>query len=1182
MVTPRRIIKKGAGQFHEATAQTHSIDPAAMLADRAYELRLNQIQKGPEIYPLDAPGLPLLPNNSAFLITAESLGDDVSKLVEVTELDSNDKKIKVKKLDHGPILYDLIRSAIRVKDFSMMVEVGPHRVKEATFVPGHIWSESTEAVSGPRPADVMIINKMVWLDELQAGRCFSGDDGALLVTTLQTLKAANLDRWYVTNLIKFMPPGGKTTLKQVWIKDAMFLLMQEIRIVQPKYILCLGADVSKALLGTHATVTAMEGRVATIEYTSAFDIGDTQNRKHVAQVMTVVHPRQVLRDQALERQLEKGLGRFVSLTQGREVGVAETVSHTAIDNYNDLVSKLVEIEHDPGKLDSVVAVDAEWHGEHPVNDGSYIRTIQLAWRPHHAIGIKVHEAGGDPAPGFPDRGKLNELLYAYFNGGKVAVEGRDEPLVFSRKRVVGHFFNSDLEWLIHFGLDLRDVARCPVKSFDMSPNRERKGRNRKLYRTYVAEGFEGTDVPAWYRTKHEGGADTGLMAHAVEEAAQYKLEVLAMRYTSAPRYDSDLLDWRTTYCKANGLTSKNMEGYGECPDSILLPYGMYDADVTLRLFYVYDVLLDEDYEKNCCREAFWESQISAPAALEISTAGITIDKARADFLTNAFIKARGKMETKLRDTIKWPDFNVRSTQHVKELLFGHHLNGKLDKETGNQVRIRPDGAVSLCLAPIFDTSKPQKLWSDIERMRRQSDHSPSTNKQSLALLAQAAQGYKADIVNFVRDYRFVDQVLKSVLRPPSLDGDTEEVIFDDDGYQEYEEGLVASCCDDGKVRTHIYQVKETGRWSSARPPLQNISKRRDADYKRLLGDDYKYVLRSMMRASPGTVLIEADFVGAELFGMAVMAGDENMIAHALRNQLPEDHPDYYDIHSNVAVAAFHLTCPPTKSGLKAIGRGPIRIVAKSVIFGIAYGRGAKAIAVAAKEEGINITVDEAQQVIDAIFAMYPRLRPFFDECKARATGKFIDPNTGEQITDRFVCSCFGRFRRFPKAKDQSMEADFERQAMNFPIQSMIASVVSRAIAALQIYRDAQIAKGHGSIFTILLQIHDAILFEVPYRYVRFFCEKVLPRYMRETVPIYPSTLDGLPTGKGPYLLGIEAEVMEHWGESLSHARASELQLPTGHGGATGCVVNYSKARLATVPRLATRSNSLIRKDKIHR
>ena len=158
---------------------------------------------------------------------------------------------------------------------------------------------------------------------------------------------------------------------------------------------------------------------------------------------------------------------------------------------------------------------------------------------------------------------------------------------------MGHFFNADLEWLVHYGLDLRKQFAAPM--YDLSVEGNQTARER----AYLAEGFEvGDDVPAWFRTKYEGGADTGLMAHAIEETAQYKLESLAMRYTSAPRYDTALGEWKTSYCKSNGISSKAMEGYGECPDHVLLPYGIYDADVTLRLFYEFDVLLDEDYDGN--------------------------------------------------------------------------------------------------------------------------------------------------------------------------------------------------------------------------------------------------------------------------------------------------------------------------------------------------------------------------------------------------------------------------------------------------------------------------------------------------------------------------------------------------------------------------------------------------------
>lgn len=1133
---------------------------SAARSDLVHQKRLQTVQLTSAIYPLTAPGLPVFPANSAFLSHVAALGDTESGVTVKSGKTTEGKKTVERTLTSSPRLTQLIQDALRCPDFTLAVEVGPHQEKEATFVPGHLWGDPI--VDGPRQADVMIIGKSPWVEETQAKRCMAGADGQLLYQMFGKLKAKGLGRFYVTNLVKFMPPDWKTVLKMVWVKDCLPLLHQEIKIVQPKFILCLGADASKALLGISANVTDMDGRVETLRYNTAFLAEDQEDYWQEAKVMTVINPRQVIRDQSAGRQLENGLARFLALVNGIHIGATEVVDHRIVSDYDQLVQELVSIESDPAKRDAIIAVDAEWHGQHPGNMGAYLRTIQLSWMAKKALGIKLHEAGGAVTEGMcfgalTSRGiakAVIDVLLVFFRGGTFTLED-GQQLTFRRKRVVGHFFNADLEWLLAYGLDIQSCFSCQLFNYAMVADDQSKHR----YQMYAADGFEpGSTVPAWYRTKYEGGADTGLMAHAIEETASYKLETLAMRYTAAPRYDRQLQTWRQEYCKAQGIASGALEGYGECPDSVLLSYGMYDADVTLRLFYKFSVLLDEDYEGNSCREAFWESQIATPAVLEIHRTGILVDRERIDFLTTHFASAREKMEKQLRLEIKWPDFNIRSLQHIREFLYGHKLNGRRDKVTGESLRIRPEGALSLGLTPLFDTSKSPKSWRQIQDRGNEREHSPSTNKQAMSLLVQQlGSGHHGLLVSRLRDYRFLDQVLKTVLRPPKRDEETDETMYDEDGNLEYDDGLASMCCDDGRVRTHVYQTKETGRWSSARPNLQNISKQRDPDYKRLLGADYKYSLRSVLKASPGHVLVEADYVGAELFGMAVMSGDTVMVQHATRNQLPEEHPDYYDIHSNVAVFAFKLQCRPTKSGLDALGMKHIRIVAKSVIFGIAYGRGAKAIAVAAKEQGISITTDEAQAVIDAIFQMYPRLRPFFDECQKRATGKHVDVVTGEVSADRYLCSCYGRFRRFPNANgDQTLAAEFERQAMNFPIQSMIASAVSRALAYIHDYSTRQRAIGRD-LFKVLLQIHDAVLLEVPYEHVQHVCEYVLPTYMRQAVPIYPGTLDGLPSGDGPYYLGIEVEVMNHWGEKLTHSEAKDRNLPTGSGGVNGCVVNYS-------------------------
>lgn len=1123
-------------------------------------------QKG--MYPLNAPGMPIPGPN--FVRHAQDLGDEDTELYKELVPDESKKsgKKSVDRAKIGDQLHDLYLRALRTPGFTLPIEMRGGLMKEVTFVPGHIWGQhihqykastanqdiEVPSVDGPHRAEVMVVGKMPGKEEEQEFRNLIGPSGEVLVRLLKLLRVKGTPSWYLTNLLKFRPPDGGSTIKASWRKDCMPLLHEELRIVRPKYILCLGTDASNAVLGPKHGVGYMEGRVEELTY--PIGIRGNEVQTHTSLVMTVLHPAMVAREQAMERQLERGLSRFNMLKNGIRFDKEEKgIRHEVVSDLDELKEFLFEMEHDPEKHDRIIAMDAEWHGEHAVNDNAYLRTIQIAWKPKHALCVKLRSQGGKIAfrdgDGKPAIKRAIKMLRDYIKGKKG---------VYKKKRIVGHFFNSDLEYLIAAGLDIQDEFKVPLYDLDLD---EASPALRKFYQK---KGYKDT-VPAWVRTRYEGGADTGMMAHAIEETGGYGLEGLLMRYTTCPRYDTWLHEWRAEYCKENDLKAGALEGYGECPDHILCPtpqeceehgvlnYAAYDADGTLRLFYELSELLDCDYDGNCCREPFWEAMIATPAVLEIHQNGICVDRDRADFLTEAFLKARLAQEKKVKKWARWKDFNVRSVQHVKEYLFGEDLNGKVTKD-GSIVRIRPDKGRSLYLDPLITTSKPPKFWREVQELGKEKEYSPSTNKMVLAILAQENEEF-SDQITWIRDYRFLDQVLKTVLRPPVEDDEGNWVYEQAEGGTEnliYEAGLVSQICDDGKVRTHIYQTKETGRWASARPNLMNFSKQRDPDYKRLLGakknekgwwvgGNYKYPLRSLLTASPGHLLIEADYVGAELYGMAIMSGDPTMIDHATRNQLPEDDPNFYDIHSNVAVLAFNLPCKPTKSGMKDIGKEHLRVIAKSVIFGIAYGRGAKAIALAAKEQGVYVTVDEAQQVIDTIFAMYPGLIPFFDECKKRAT------------EDKWLCHCFGRFRRFPYAADYKLEGEFERQAMNFPIQGMIASAVSRAIAYLKDYKDQG---DDPNLFRILLQIHDALLVEVPYEHVEFVAQEVLPWAMREMVPIYPSRLDGTPTGDGPYFLGIEADAMRHWGEKLTEEEglACGLAQKSWHG--DGIAVGYWK------------------------
>jgi DNA polymerase I-like protein with 3'-5' exonuclease and polymerase domains len=251
--------------------------------------------------------------------------------------------------------------------------------------------------------------------------------------------------------------------------------------------------------------------------------------------------------------------------------------------------------------------------------------------------------------------------------------------------------------------------------------------------------------------------------------------------------------------------------------------------------------------------------------------------------------------------------------------------------------------------------------------------------------------------------------------------------------------------------------------------------------------------------------------------LAWMSQCHTFIDHVARNNLPSDDPSHYDIHSQSAVRAFQLDCAPTKDGLKDAGCPGLRVAAKNVNFGIPYGRGADAIARQCAEEGVDITKDDAQRLIDLYFDTYPEVYAFLEECQQRV------------ISPGWMTNCFGRYRRFIHTDDELVQSEQQRQAQNFPIQSGVADAMNAALYNLCEYR-----KTYGDVFKFVLQIHDAVLLEVPEQHVRQVVQHALPLAMQQQVPIVPCHLDGtdMPNVES-YRLGIDTDIYKHWGEKVS-------------------------------------------------
>lgn len=809
--------------------------------------------------------------------------------------------------------------------------VVPIRLKDkdrhAQLVPGHLWGYSSEDLQGgPHPARVMVVGKCPVKDELQERRYMVGDRSALFRDTLLSIGVtdAELATWYVTAVCKWASLTPATdTIPASHLKECKFLLEQELRLVKPDIILCMGADAGKWFFGPNGSVTNMIAKVS--DYSFCTNRLGEPDSWHTAKVTVCHNISAVYRKPELHEAFKEQLSFFKRVLVGENISKREKgircrniYKLSELRRVVDAIRQQVLTSPDP--LDRIIAVDGEWHGAYPDDPGAYLRTIQFCASPTTAYCVVLRHEGGASAfkPGVLDALAELRRLFKYD-----AKEGY-------HPRIGGHFFRADLPWLKHSGIDL-------------------------------TEEYLPAATPELARTS--GGWDTSHMAHANNETALFGLTETAVRWTSSPVYDHLVKEYVADYCKLHGIKKEALEGYGFLPKWILHPeptdpegdynYAGLDASVTYRIarrFMSPGGPLDSDVFGNDSWLPYWLTHRASEGVRQMEEAGISLDKPLVDKLTVMFRTTYDLLLQGFRDQIRWPTFNPDSVPQCVAFVFGDKYGYKLDSLTKARISVRPEGAVTLGLTPIKSTGKPPMQWTDVVAKGKEEFFSPSVDKESLGIL-----GHEHTLAMQLRDLKFIGQVMKGALRDPNVIAGEDAFETDADGNYVYDKGVAGSVCLDGKVRTHISQNKETGRYSSYRPNLMAISKRREADYRRICGfwetdkktgivsakGDYldmydpKYTagVRSIFKADEGCVLVEADYVSAEVAGIAWLAQDRTLMDRVDRSALSPDHPDYLDIHSLMAVKAFKLDCAPTKKGLESIDRLAVRVAAKCVAEG---------------------------------------------------------------------------------------------------------------------------------------------------------------------------------------------------------------------------------------------------------
>lgn len=600
-------------------------------------------------------------------------------------------------------------------------------------------------------------------------------------------------------------------------------------------------------------------------------------------------------------------------------------------------------------------------------------------------------------------------------------------------------------------------------------------------------------------------ADTQLMKHTLAEEGPFALKDNAVIYTKEIGLDSqdaanqEQLDLEENV-KANGgkWLKTNKEMY-KADLEVLYKYAIADTDITLRLFNYFETQL---IEQNLY-ELFYEEEVMPLyklVTIKMEHRGVHLDMPKlqqhlfeieeelkkseqavvnailateegggfvSDLLAEQFpIKPTGKLVQKFCEQLALP---------LPKLASGKY---QLNKKTLELVK--HDESAYLFLSGGIN-SYNDTFWDDIR----------------LNLLLETQQypiniGSKDQLGTIVFEYMGIEPLTKTPSGKGQFNEDFVEHLAEKYGFAWAKELRVFNKLT--KIKSSYYdrfmEQQENGIYYPMFKQHATTSGRYGSDLQQLSrpiedgSDDSRIVyftntLRALVIPKRGYAFVDDDYESLEPRVFADDAGDQALIDIFLKGE---------DFYSKVGIGAEKL------EGVSADKKAPnflkninpvARQNAKSYALGIRYGMKDVKLSYT-----LNISKEEAQQIIDNYFDSFPGLKEAMDgyltEVKRQGT----------------VTSKFGRVRHLPRAREiyikfgdaildfkalprisfkhkismeelKSVRKEYNNllnNALNFPIQSAAASLVNRAAIAMSKQFLAEQLDAWVS-----LQIHDQLV-----------------------------------------------------------------------------------------------------------
>lgn len=512
--------------------------------------------------------------------------------------------------------------------------------------------------------------------------------------------------------------------------------------------------------------------------------------------------------------------------------------------------------------------------------------------------------------------------------------------------------------------------------------------------------------------------DTMLLSWALDERSDeeqvHKLEYLLMNELGWPNYEpKEVRDYKSAVRRLEKELKFDELAALEVPDE-LYKYNALDAAGTAQLFPI----LKERAINDNVWDMYRRYLIPASEALvKVELHGIGYDAdAACDLLEEEVWPALDQLKAELRLIVGKNDYNPNSPQQNAQLVYDEWC-------VIHNLRLKNDRSVDKSVYTVMKKNEFVIGGGDIETKEKR--------KETAVRWA-----------NTYADFKSLDKQRST-----------------------YIEGLIPRAIYNGNRLYTNFKLHNTvsGRLSSSEPNLQNITRTKPGLPN----------IRALFTASPGRILLNADYSQAELRAIGELSGDSEF-ARIYREGI--------DFHALVAERFYGPQY--TKEN---------RQTAKNVNFGVAFLQSAETF-----QEKHDIPVSEAKPFIEWWWKQFPAVRDWTNQ-------------VASEVRKGEVVSPFGNKRRFHLLTKENINAAI-REGINFLPQNIAAFLTVFALVNV-------VAKLDPNMGAVNLNVHDSILVDTDPNYL-----DVVGRLVRNEMEAAPKATLGW-----DFPFAADLQIGQNWG-----------------------------------------------------